>query len=136
MPAMMAIPPPDHLWFLGSAPLDAQRARELTGRSTRTLARQAAAGWPDRAVLAVLQAAAFGVLPHPAWREWRLDRDGFLCYWRPSRGLGAVSVADLHQRHALALELSTLRGIIARLQADLEAARRVEPEQLALRLVG
>lgn len=131
------IPPPPHLWFRGPWPIATTKACRLTGRSARTLTRHAAAGWPDLAVLTCLQAVVYGVLPHPDWKEWHLSPDGFLAYWRPTRGVGSVLPSDLLQRDVMAKELATQRGTIRRLQAELDALKAagpapVEPQQLHL----
>lgn len=130
----LPVPPPQHLWFRGSWPIAVDKACKITGRSACTLARQAAAGWPDVAVLTCLQAVVFGVLPHPDWKEWAVSPDGHLAYWRPTRGIAGVLPSDLMRGDAMAKELSSQRGIIRALRAEISAlkAATATPEQLPL----
>lgn len=43
-----------------------------------------------------LQAAAFGILPHPAWQEWLLAPNGTLNHWSGRSGLHGIRPAHLH----------------------------------------
>lgn len=95
-PALLEIPPPDHLWHLWPLRIAIDDARQLTGRSARTVARWRVEGIGDPACLALLRIHAYGLIPHSRWREWAVDRDGFLNHWGGRRELTGIQPGHLH----------------------------------------
>lgn len=119
--------PPNHLSWLGDRRLDEAVACRLTGRSARTAARWRALGViDDVACLTLLQVHAFGLIPHPAWNEWQVARDGSINYWTGARALSGISPAALANmvntvahRDELQREVRLLRALVAQLQHQL-----------------
>lgn len=124
----LRVPPPAHLEPVRDvALLTLEDAAALTGTSARTVQRWRAGGIPPGVYLRTLQAAAFGLLPHPAWQEWTLAPDGSLNHWTARSGLHGIRPAHLHD---LANAHSTARYLLQenrRLRDLLEQARRPAP---------
>lgn len=141
LPRLLRVPVPvDRPDLAPLQMLDTEAAR-VCGCSLRTVARWRAAGIGCPTALALLQAHAYGLLPHRAWQGWHLDRDGFLMAPGLRRGMAPAHVLAA----ALAFDqVADLRRRVAALTAQLEAAGKIHaadaaandphPGQLALPL--
>lgn len=149
-PALLTIPPPDHLAAIRSpAKMPVDTAAALTGASARTVAGWRRHGIPPGSHLYTLQSVAFGLLPHPAWHEYTLAPDGTLNHWTGTRsGSGfrpamiAFYEATAQENRLLHAELRKARALIDTLKApparwppDL-AANDADASQLPLSFFG
>lgn len=130
-PKTLRVPAPDGIPHAPARLIPADMAAELTGRSARTVDRWRASRVDDPACLAVLQAHVHGLLPHPAWQDWRMDPDGGLSHRAGPHALTGFRPADLlryaeafQQARDAVRELTHLRAQVALLAAALEQARQ------------
>lgn len=112
------VPAPAQQAHLYRCQLDIETASAITGRSLRTLQRWCRHGIPPGVALAALQAHVFGLLPHPAWRDWRIIDSGVLCH---VNGMPPVSPGQLLHVSLTFLQLSELRQQIQQMQRLIDA---------------
>lgn len=117
----LAIPPPEHLWFLDPIRLSWARCTAVTGRQPRTLARWRSRGIADPACLRLLQIEAYGLIPGPSWREWHVDPSGAIAPWMAGARHPTFHPAHLASLAGILSGFQEARAEAARLRADLAA---------------
>lgn len=137
-PVYLRVPSPDPARHPGPRQLDAAQAARLTGYSTRSVSRWQVDGIPAGACLTTLQAAVYGVLPHPDWQDWYIAADGALNHWSGRRALSGFTPGMLHnvenayrhqrdtarEKEGLQAENTALRLLVDTLRAAIEQQRR------------
>jgi len=119
---LLTIPAPPHLDWLAPQRIDPDTAARITHYSPRAVSRWHRSGITDPRALALLQAHAYGLLPHLDWREWFTGPDGTLNHRSGHRDLCGIRPGHLHAlqqalTHARQLDTENrrLRALIANL---------------------
>lgn len=119
----LRVPPPADRPDLPAVLMRDIDAVRVTRGSLRSVYRWRRDGIPAGPVLEALQAAAYRLLPHDAWRGWWIDDDGRLC----RDGLRPFTVQQLHHVALAFDQAAALRLQVARLQARLDALTAAPP---------
>lgn len=122
-PQTVPVPPPAHLWFVPTRHVAYWKARELTGRASRTLDRWRAQGITDQACLGLLQAHTYGLIPHARWQGHHVTADGDVVAW-----LGSCREAPILPDMGYALALAHQAAADAR--SDLRRLQREAADSL------